>query len=388
MKCIIRLAVVIILSMAIEIFPQSSGTGFLISNNGYITTCYHVIEDATEITVRGINSDFDKKYNAKIIASDKSNDLAILKVECELESSIKYSMKWDISDVGQEVFTLGYPLKTTMGEEIKLTNGIISSKSGFQGDVTTYQMTVPVQPGNSGGPLFDKNGYVIGVVSAKHAGAENAGYAIKTNILRNIIQSISQDIPLPSSNQLIGKPLTIQVNYARKDVLIIESNIPISKTLENFEPINLKTISIAKLKDIPDVTGRVLTYIPQHVSVMIVGKDNSYWKIFYQGKLGYSHERYFEKTYETFIINEVANLSGMPAEYKNNYEKATITYPAKMRDEPFVGGDILETISKGSIIYVVGFQDSYWKIYYNGQEGFLIDGLYFSSTNEMMRFKE
>ena len=115
MKCIIRLAVVIILSMAIEIFPQSSGTGFLISNNGYITTCYHVIEDATEITVRGINSDFDKKYNAKIIASDKSNDLAILKVECELESSIKYSMKWDISDVGQEVFTLGYPLKTTMG---------------------------------------------------------------------------------------------------------------------------------------------------------------------------------------------------------------------------------------------------------------------------------
>ena len=220
----IKLTLIFLLFLPIVILAQSSGTGFLISNNGYIATCYHVIKEATEISVKGVNNDFYKKYNAKIVATDKLNDLAILKIDCRLESTIKYSIKWNVSDVGQEVFTLGYPLKTTMGEEIKLTNGIISSKSGFQGDITTYQITVPVQPGNSGGPLFDKNGYVIGVINAKHTGAENAGYAVKTNILRNLIQSSSHNIVLPQSNQLYGKSLMEQVKLARKDVLIIEVN--------------------------------------------------------------------------------------------------------------------------------------------------------------------
>jgi S1-C subfamily serine protease len=188
MKHIIKLTLIFLI-LPLTIFAQSSGTGFFISNNGYIVTCYHVIEGATEISIKGINNDFYKKYKARIVATDKINDLAILKIDCNLESPINYSLKWDVSDVGQEVFTLGYPLKTTMGEEIKLTNGIISSKSGFQGDITTYQITVPVQPGNSGGPLFDKNGFVIGVINAKHTGAENAGYAVKSNILKNLIQS-------------------------------------------------------------------------------------------------------------------------------------------------------------------------------------------------------
>ena len=60
-------------------------------------------------------------------------------------AKIPYSIKWKVSDVGEGIFTLGYPLKTTMGEEIKLTNGIISSKSGFKGDKTTYQISAPIQ---------------------------------------------------------------------------------------------------------------------------------------------------------------------------------------------------------------------------------------------------
>ena len=379
---------IFLVALSLNNFAQSSGTGFFISNNGYIATCYHVIDGATEISVKGINSNFSQKYNAKIVATDKLYDLAILKVDCNLENPINYSLKWDVSDVGQEVFTLGYPLKTTMGEEIKLTNGIISSKSGFQGDITTYQITVPVQPGNSGGPLFDKNGYVIGVINAKHTGAENAGYAVKTNILKNLIQSTSQNIILTQLNQLYGKPLTTQVKLAKKDVLIIEVNSSSPVVSENKKPINVKTKLEAKLKDKPDVLGNIIGYIPKSTMVQIVGKEDNYWKLFYNGKLGYSHEMYFEETYETFKIEEAEKYSKMPPEYQNNNEIATISSDAKMKNKPSVMGNIITTISKGEIIYVVGFEDGFWKIFYNGNVGFLLDGIYFNVTYEMMRFKK
>lgn len=76
-----------------------------------------------------------------------------------------------IADVGEDIYVLGYPLTATMGEEVKLTNGIINAKTRFDGDVYQYQISTPVQPGNSGEPLIDYNGNVIGVVCAKHRGA-------------------------------------------------------------------------------------------------------------------------------------------------------------------------------------------------------------------------
>lgn len=386
MKYKIKL-ILITLILPVTFFAQSSGTGFFISNNGYIATCYHVIEGATEISIKGINSDFYKKYNATIIATDKINDLAILKIDCNIESSIKYSLKWDVADVGQDVFTLGYPLKTTMGEEIKLTNGIISSKSGFQGDITTYQITVPVQPGNSGGPLFDKNGFVIGVINAIHTGAENAGYAVKSNILQKLIQSSFLNITLPESNQLYGKPLTTQVKLAQKDVLIIEVNSSAPIVSESNKPINVKTNSEAKIKDKPDLFGNIIGYIPKSTIVQVVGKEEEYWKIFYNGKLGYSHEIYFDETHETFMIKESEKYSKMPPEYQNNNEIAIITNDAKMKDKPSVFGDLITTISKGKIVYVVGFDDGFWKIFYDGKTGYLLDEMYFKVTYEMMRFK-
>ena len=387
MKHVIKLIFVLLIP-PLTIFAQSSGTGFLISNNGYIATCYHVIEGATELSVTGINNDFSRKHRARIVATDKANDLAILKIDFNVEMPISYSFKWDVSEVGQEVFTLGYPLKTTMGEEIKLTNGIISSKSGFQGDITTYQITVPVQPGNSGGPLFDKNGFVIGVINAKHTGAENVGYAVKSNILKNLIQSSSQNITLPQSNQLYGKPLTSQVKLAKKDVLIIEVNSSNPIVSENNKPIDVKTRSEAKIKDKPDVFGNIIGYIPKSTVVQLVGKENEYWNVFYNGKLGYSHEMYFEETLETIFINEAENYSKMPPEHQNNNELATISNDAKMKNKPSVFGDIITVITKGEIIYVVGFEDGFWKVFYDGKIGYLMDGMYFKVTYEMMRFKK
>lgn len=203
----------------------SSGTGFAINNNGYILTNNHVIENAKSISVRGLNSDFNTFYKAEIVLRDKNNDLAIIKITDDRIKKFKeppYTFKTTQSEVGENVFALGYPLRATMGDEIKLTNGIISSKSGFQGDITNYQISVPVQPGNSGGPLIDSKGNVIGVISAKHVGAENASYAVKISYLINMVQLSDENLKLNEINSISSDDLPAQVKKVKEFVYIIE----------------------------------------------------------------------------------------------------------------------------------------------------------------------
>lgn len=205
----------------------SSGTGFAITNNGFLVTNHHVIDGAQTITVRGINSDFTKKYSAKVIIEDKTNDIAIIKIDDPTFTglgTIPYAIKNTQDDVGSSIFVLGYPLRATMGDEIKLTNGIISSKSGFQGDITAYQISAPIQPGNSGGPLFDDKGNLIGIVNAKHLDAENVSYAIKILYLGSLVESGNEKIQLTMVNSLLGKSLSDQVKIIKKFVYIIEVN--------------------------------------------------------------------------------------------------------------------------------------------------------------------
>jgi S1-C subfamily serine protease len=206
---------------------RSSGTGYAISSNGYIVTNHHVTNGATAIKIRGVKGDFSKAYQAKVIIEDKNNDLSIVKIEDPNFTSlgvIPYIFSSRASDVGSSVFVLGYPLRATMGDEVKLTNGIISSKSGFQGDVTSYQISAPIQPGNSGGPLFDGKGNVIGTVNAKHDGAENVSYAIKTSYLINLIDLLPTPPKFQTISTVAGKPLTEQVKILKKFTYIIEVN--------------------------------------------------------------------------------------------------------------------------------------------------------------------
>lgn len=206
---------------------QSSGSGYAISSNGYIVTNYHVTNGANSIKVRGVNGDFSKDYSAKIIVEDKNNDLSVIKIEDQNFNNlgvIPYIIANRASDVGSNIFVLGYPLRATMGDEVKLTNGIISSKSGFQGDITSYQITAPVQPGNSGGPLFDDKGNIIGIINSKHIGAENVSYAIKSSYLMNLIDLIPTPPKLQTISIVSGKPLTEQVKILRKFTYIIKIN--------------------------------------------------------------------------------------------------------------------------------------------------------------------
>ena len=231
----VKYTVIIEIKM-IKLFPSiteiqnaspSSGTGFAITSNGLIVTNHHVTNGATKIKVRGIGGDFNKTYNAKLIIEDKNNDLTLIQIDDLSFTSlgiIPYIINNKTSDVGTSIFVLGYPLRASMGDEIKLTNGIISSKSGFQGDVTTYQMSAPVQPGNSGGPMFDEKGNVIGIVNAKHLGAENASYAIKSIYLLNLIDLITPSPVLQIKSAITEKTLSEQVKIVKKYTYIVEVN--------------------------------------------------------------------------------------------------------------------------------------------------------------------
>ena len=200
-----------------------SGSGFAL-NNGYIATNYHVVENAKEISVHGIAGNAIEKYSAQVIATDKVNDLAIIQIKDSKFhgfGQIPYRVKTSTSNVGENVFVLGYPLTTTMGNEIKLTTGVISSKTGFMGDVALYQISAPIQPGNSGGPLFDNQGNLIGIVNAKHKGAENVGYAIKTSYLNNLVESVTNNSILPSNNTVSTMNLSNKVKRIEKFVFMI-----------------------------------------------------------------------------------------------------------------------------------------------------------------------
>jgi len=204
---------------------SASGSCFALNEDGYLATCYHVIEDARRIRIRGVNEDFEHPLIAKVIVSDQDNDLAILKIDDSHFSTLEtlpYQIKSIPSEVGEEVFTLGYPLRAVMGDEIKLTNGVISACSGYMGDVTSYQLSATVQSGNSGCPVFNSDGDVIGVVNARLENIESASYAIKEQYLNKLIQN--QRIRLSSHRiqSMSNMPMTTKVKNIKPFVYIVE----------------------------------------------------------------------------------------------------------------------------------------------------------------------
>ena len=207
---------------------QGNGSGIIISKSGHIVTNHHVIEDAEEIEVEFILNQEIQKFNAEIVQIDKVNDLAIIKIfdmNFDGLDEVNYNFKTRSSDVGTKVYAYGYPMALSiMGKEIKITDGIISSKSGFQGDITSYQITAPIQGGNSGGPLFDDTGNLIGINSSglRKELADNVGYSIKTNYILNLIDVMPKNIDLPSNTILSTLPLTEQIKEISKYVVLIK----------------------------------------------------------------------------------------------------------------------------------------------------------------------
>jgi len=207
---------------------KGNGSGFIISKSGHIITNYHVIEDANEIEVEFVQNNEIKTYFAEVLQNDKNNDLSILKIN-DINfngiEEINYNYKSKTSDVGTKVYAFGYPFALSgMGKEVKVTDGIISSKTGFDGNITTYQITAPIQGGNSGGPLFDDKGNLIGINSAKlkSKDIDNVGYSIKTNYVLNLIDILPNSIELPKNKKLSKMSLTEQIKEISKYVVLVK----------------------------------------------------------------------------------------------------------------------------------------------------------------------
>ncbi len=196
----------------------SLGSGLVFTPEGHVFTNHHVIEDGTSFEV--YIPTLKKKMPAKLVVSDAANDLAILQVEGwkaekhspALPPPIASSTK---AKVGDKVFAIGFPLPGALSTDAKYTSGDVSSLSGVGDDKRVIQISAPIQPGNSGGPLALTDGRIVGIVVAtlnyrltlKESGSlpQNVNFAVKSDYLR--ILAANSGVDIPDDLKVTGSPV-------------------------------------------------------------------------------------------------------------------------------------------------------------------------------------
>ena len=183
------------------------GTAWLVGA-GYVVTNQHVISNSMSYFLIGKN---EEEIELKLVAQDRSNDIAILRAET-LSSEPGIPISTGKTNTGSTVFTIGYPHPGILGSSPKLSVGIVNSQTGFMDDPRTYQISVPLQAGNSGGPLIDEYGNAVGIVASKLDALkvfmwtgdlpENINYAIKTSYLCLLLDEYTDVI----CNQELNEP--------------------------------------------------------------------------------------------------------------------------------------------------------------------------------------
>jgi len=179
---------------------DSTGTGFFISDDGYIVTNFHVVEGSSRLLVKHL----EETLTAKIVATDQQNDIALLKVSKETDSFP--FLRVDTAAVptpGSDVFTVGFPDPTILGVTPKTTKGNVTASAGIKDDPRFLQISVPIQPGNSGGPLINSAGNVVGITTAtinainrlQDGGylPQNVNYALKASYLKGVFDQVADN---------------------------------------------------------------------------------------------------------------------------------------------------------------------------------------------------
>jgi S1-C subfamily serine protease len=201
------------------VMPVFTGTGFVLSRDGYVLTSYHVVQDARSIV---LTNDRFQQLTAETVYADKALDLALLKINSSDFigfSDIPYSFRKSIADPGEKVFTLGFPR-----EDLVFGEGSISSYTGYENDTISYQVSIPVNPGNSGGPLFDNQGNLLGIISGRNSGADAAGFAVKSRWIAEYLQAQhdSAAITFPNKHNLRGLERPAQIKKLRDYVFMVK----------------------------------------------------------------------------------------------------------------------------------------------------------------------
>lgn len=208
-----------------ELYVIGSGTGFFVNKEGYIVTNEHVAGICQSLASY-INGE---THLFRIIAMDQRNDLALLRGEYRNKTYLNINVMG--AEFGEDIMAFGFPLAENLSSSVKLTRGIVSSLSGPENDISLIQIDAAIQPGNSGGPVLNYNGQVVGVASSglnkiqmlldeeSPYIPENVNFAVSANTLTSFLRSNSINIfndsyEKKSSQELakIGMPPTIQLH--------------------------------------------------------------------------------------------------------------------------------------------------------------------------------
>jgi serine protease Do len=201
-----------------------NGTGFLIDPNGLMITNAHVVKNSTNIFVQNDKGD---QFKAFVVRLDIPRDVAIIKIDDDNFkpfSSLPYSIRKTASDIAEPIFTLGYPRN-----EIVYGEGYLSAKTGFNGDTLSCQISVTANPGNSGGPIFNHDGEVIGILSAKETEIEGAVFAVQSKYIYQALDELKKsalykNIKMPAKSTLAGLDNKQQVKKIQDFVFMVKGD--------------------------------------------------------------------------------------------------------------------------------------------------------------------
>lgn len=191
------------------------GTSFLINGNGYFFTAKHLVQQRNTVTLQQKESQLT--FEAAVIYVDSIADFAILKCDdsiADLFEKNPFQFLSTDTDLGDEVFTLGYSKR-----DVVYTKGVVSSETGFESDSMYMEISLPSNAGNSGAPLFNMNGKLVGLITANHANKQSVTYALKHSYLKNYIDtsaaipSIKMTQNRSPRHQKIGKLIKIYRTY-------------------------------------------------------------------------------------------------------------------------------------------------------------------------------
>ncbi len=204
--------------------PDFRATGFLIDGKGFIVTNAHVVNRMKTIYVENNKGEY---FIAQTIFADKHTDLAILKINdtaFKQVYNLPYSINKSNSSLGEQIFTMGYPRN-----EIVYGEGYVSAKSGNDGDSTAYQVSVSVNPGNSGGPVLNKRGEIIGIITSKNSTADGVVFAAKSKNIYKLLDALKESgdtlsIKLPNNAGLKGLDREQQVKKMEDFVFMVVGN--------------------------------------------------------------------------------------------------------------------------------------------------------------------